>query len=209
LEGRNVAIEYRWADEQNDWLPALAANLVGRRVAVIATAGQVRGGTMRDHKYHAATYAPTRRGFFGGLACAAWPFAARAQQAVLPVVGFLSPGSSQSDTGRMSAVRRGLEESGYVKGGNVAIEYRGAEGQSVRLPALAADLVNRRVAVIVTIATPATLAAKAATATIPIIFNVGVDPVEVGLVTSLNRPGGNLTGVSNLAVELGACLRNS
>ena len=134
---------------------------------------------------------------------AAWPLGARAQQPVVPVVGFLSPGSSQSDTGRMSAVRRGLEESGYVEARNVVIEYRGAEGQSVRLPALAADLVNRRVAVIVTVATPATLAAKAATATIPIIFNVGVDPVEAGLVTSLNRPGGNLTGVGILAVELG------
>src|SRR6516162_7474944 len=116
----------------------------------------------------------------------------------MPVVGFLSPGSPEADTFRMNALRRGLAEVGYVEGENVAIEYRGAQNQLDHLRALAIDLANRQVAVIVAAATPATLAAKAATNTIPIVFGLGADPVQFGLVTSLNRPGGNTTGVSNL-----------
>jgi putative ABC transport system substrate-binding protein len=138
---------------------------------------------------------------FIGSTAVAWPLEARAQQPA-PTVGFLSPGSSKSDTGRMRAILRGLAESGYVEGQNVLIAYRGAEGQLDQLPALAADLVDRQVAVIITAATQATLAAKAATTTIPIIFTVGVDPAEFGIVASLNRPSSNLTGVSALNVTV-------
>jgi putative ABC transport system substrate-binding protein len=137
-------------------------------------------------------------------AAAAWSLAARAQQPAMPVIGFLSPGSAESDVARLTGVRQGLKESGYVEGQNVAIEYRFAHGQNDRLAALAADLVARRVAGMVTAGTPATLAAKAATATIPIVFNIGVDPVQFGLAASLNRPGGNLTGVVNLSADLAA-----
>ena len=128
---------------------------------------------------------------------AAWPLGARAQQP-MPVIGFLSLGALEADTSRMNGLRRGLAEIGYVEGQNVAIEYRGAQYQYDRLPALAADLVNRQVSVIVAVSTQGTLAAKAATNTIPIVFAVGGDPVQFGLVTSFNRPGGNITGVSSL-----------
>jgi len=145
-----------------------------------------------------------RREFVAGLGgAAAWPIAAQAQQPALPVIGYLSPQSADDDYKIITVpFLQGLKETGYVEGQNVAIEYRYAENQYDRLPALAADLVRRRVTVVVTAATEAALAAKAATTTIPIVFGTGVDPVALGLVASLNRPGANLTGIANLGAEL-------
>jgi putative tryptophan/tyrosine transport system substrate-binding protein len=144
-----------------------------------------------------------RREFIAGLgSAAAWPVVARAQQPAMPVIGFLASQSAEVEYKVTVAFLQGLKDTGYVEGQNVAVEYRYADNHVERLPALAAEFVRRRVAVIVTSGNTAALAAKAATTTIPIVFNSGGDPVAAGLVASLNRPGANLTGIAILGAEL-------
>src|SRR6516165_9019509 len=136
-----------------------------------------------------------------GGASVAWPLAARTQQPAMPVIGFLASQLPDAMTDRLRGFRQGLKDTGYVEGENVAIVYRFAENQDDRLPALAAELVSRHVAVIATAGLPPTLAAKAATTTIPIVFLVGDDPVRLGIVTSFSRPGRNMTGINIFTSE--------
>ncbi len=146
----------------------------------------------------------TRRTFIAGLASGAvWPVVGWAQRTTMPIIGILNGVSFSSSVGRLAAIRQGLKETGYVEGQNLLIEYRSAEAQYDRLPALAADLVHRPVTVIIAIgAINSVVAAKAVTTTIPIVFGLGSDPVRSGLVASLSRPGGNVTGATSLNVEL-------
>lgn len=144
-----------------------------------------------------------RRSFILGLGgAAAWQFAANAQQQATPVIGYLNSGKLEQASDTLAAFHQGLANAGYVEGRNLAVEYRWTEGQTEPLAALAAELVSRRVAVIVTVNTPPALAAKAATQSIPIVFNIGTDPVELGLVQSLSHPGGKITGVVSFTVPL-------
>jgi putative ABC transport system substrate-binding protein len=143
-------------------------------------------------------------GLVGGAAVSAWPVGIRAQNAIVPLIGYLNGGAQTSNTGILVAFRKGLAESGFIENKNVGVEWRWAEGRYETLPALASELVRRNPDVIVAVSAPAALAAKGATSTIPIVFTAGADPVRMGLVESLNRPGGNLTGVNTSGGEVAA-----
>jgi putative ABC transport system substrate-binding protein len=146
-----------------------------------------------------------RRVFIAGIAgAAAWPLAARAQQRIMPVIGYLSPQSLDGDAGNLRAFRQGLKDTGYVEGENVTVDYRFADNQVDRLSAMAAELVSRRVAVIVAASGPTTAMVAKATTSIPVVFMVPEDPVRLGLVKSLARPGGNMTGINFFLAELAA-----
>src|SRR5262249_29176772 len=139
------------------------------------------------------------------VGAAAWPLAARAQQPAMPVIGFVYPGVPELSAGVVAAFRKGLNETGFIEGRNATVEFRFAYNDNARLPELVGDLVQRGAAVIATPAsTPAALAAKAVTSTVPIVFGIGADPVEIGLVANFNRPGGNATGISSMNAELGS-----
>ena len=171
------------------------AKALGLDRAAVAARPRRRGDRMRRREVHRAV-----RRCGGGAACR--PLAARAQQPAMPVIGFLNPAAAVGSGDRVRGFRQGLKESGFVETENVVVDYRWADNQVDRLPTLAAELVKRRVAVIATVAPPSTLAAKAATTMIPIVFLVAEDPVGLGLVASLARPGGNLTGINILSAEL-------
>ena len=143
-----------------------------------------------------------RREFISLLSAAAWPLAARAQQPAMPVIGFLSSGSPDSVAGQLAGFRKGLADLGYVEGRNISIEYRWVEQRYERLPEMAADLVRRPVAALFANTPPGARAALAATSTIPIVFSMGEDPIKEGLVTSFNRPNGNIIGVTSLTNQL-------
>ena len=148
-----------------------------------------------------------RRDFIKGIVgSTTWPLAAQAQQPAVPVIGLLGSATASGWAPYVSAFRQGLRDAGYVEGSNVAIEARWANNQFDRLPAMVAELIQRQVTVIAAFSTPAAQAAKAATATIPIVFTTNRDPVQIGLVASLNHPGGNMTGTTNLSVEIGSKL---
>jgi putative tryptophan/tyrosine transport system substrate-binding protein len=160
-------------------------------------------GASFNHLVGAAKQRQRFVSLLGSAAAAVWPVAVGAQQAAMPVIGYLGSGAVDTSIGDLAAFREGLKESGYDENQNVAIEYRWAQEHNDRLPALAAELVRHRVAVLAALGTvPLALAAKASTTTIPIVFAIGADPVAAGLVTSLNRPGGNLTGATRLSVEV-------